>query len=128
MTTDAAAAAEDPNFVGIRPNFTQKFRPAVATKIIQQVLQEQLRNATYDAETATATATQLADMIKTKMQELELSRYKYVVNVVIGENAGVGARMDCRCFWDADTDKIVQETFSNDSLYCVAVAFGAYLY
>ncbi|RKP24586.1 Tctex-1 family-domain-containing protein [Syncephalis pseudoplumigaleata] len=127
-TAEGSVAETDQSFVTIRPTFAQKFRPAVVTTILQQQLKEKLDSYTYDAETASDTAKSLADTIKDKLKELELSRYKYVVNVVLGENAGIGARMDCRCFWDVDTDKMVKETYANDSLFCVVAVFGAYLY
>lgn len=45
--------------------------------------------------------------------EMNLARYKYVVQVVIGEQRGEGVRMGCRCFWDSETDNIASETFVN---------------
>ena len=88
--------------------------------------------------------------------ELELPRYKFVVQVVIGEDRGACVRMGCRCFWDAETDNYAEDTYRNvrrraprsatalqpdtaafrrppappsqDSLFCVAAAYGAYLY
>eukprot|EP00965_Chrysotila_dentata_P130591 4317224-Pleurochrysis_carterae.AAC.4 len=48
--------------------------------------------------------------------------------VVIGEQRGEGVRMGARCFWDTDTDSYAEETYRNDSLFCVAAAFGVYLY
>ena len=59
---------------------------------------------------------------------MELPRYKYVVNVILGENKGEGARMDCKCLWDTDTDGFVQHVYTNASLFCVAVAFAMYYY
>ncbi len=29
--------------------------------------------------------------------------------------------MGCRLFWDEDTDSMAQDTFINDTLFCVAV-------
>ena len=81
-----------------------------------------------------------------------------MVQVVIGEDRGACVRMGCRCFWDAETDNYAEDTFRNvrrrasprsatqrssptppqyadarprraqDSLFCVAAAYGAYLY
>ena len=59
---------------------------------------------------------------------LQLERYKFVVQVVIGEQRGEGVNMACRCFWDADTDNFAQDSFVNDSLFCVAAVYGVYLY
>jgi hypothetical protein len=45
-----------------------RFRPAVVSKIIQQVLNEQLKTVEYDAKTATDTATKIADLIKEQLK------------------------------------------------------------
>ena len=37
-------------------------------------------------------------------------------------------RLGCRGFWDPKTDNFANETFANESLFCVAAAFGVYLY
>ncbi|KAI8056094.1 Tctex-1 family-domain-containing protein [Syncephalis plumigaleata] len=127
-TTETSAVETDNTFVSIRPTFAQKFRPAVVTTLLQQTLKEKLENYSYDAETAPEISKNISETIKDKLKELDLPRYKYIGNVILGENSGTGARMDCRCFWDADTDKIVKEMFTNDSLFCAVTVFGAYLY
>ncbi|KAK9764177.1 hypothetical protein K7432_008535 [Basidiobolus ranarum] len=114
--------------ISIRPNFTQKFRPAVVSKVIHQILVERLQNQLYEPEKASQLTLNISEAIKNKLKELELSRYKYVVDVILGENRGEGARVSCRCLWDPDTDNVAQDIFTNDSLFCVAVAFGVYYY
>ncbi|CAM9356191.1 unnamed protein product, partial [Sphacelaria rigidula] len=59
--------------------------------------------------------------------EMNLARYKYIVQVVIGEQRGEGVRMGSRCFWDSETDNIANETYVNDSIFCVATAYAVYL-
>ena len=49
------------------------------------------------------------------LQELQLNRYKFVVQVAIGEQRGEGVRMACRCFWDSDSDNYATDTFTNVS-------------
>ena len=46
---------------------------------------------------------------------MNLARYKYVVQVVIGEQRGEGVRMGSRCFWDSETDNVASETYINVS-------------
>ncbi len=55
-------------------------------------------------------------------------RYKLLVQVVIGQQKGEGVRMGTRCFWDAESDNYASDTFTNDSLFCVATAYGVYMY
>ena len=71
---------------------------------------------------------ELSETIKTKLKELDWDRYKYVIQVVIGEQRGEGIKIGTRCFWDAETDNFAKATFTNDSLFAVGVAFGVYLY
>ena len=45
--------------------------------------------------------------------ELELPRYKYMVQVVVGENSGEGVRVGTRCLWDASTDGMAHESMTS---------------
>ena len=68
----------------------------------------------------------IADTVRNKLKALNLPRYKFMVQVVIGELRGQGVQMGSRCFWDSTSDSQVSETFVNDSLFCVATAYGVY--
>ena len=59
---------------------------------------------------------------------LALERYKYIVQVSIGEKKGQGVRIVNRCFWDFETDNVVSETYYNDAIYCLVNAYGVYCY
>jgi len=59
---------------------------------------------------------------------LSFDRYKFVVQVYIGERRDQGVRVGSRQFWDAGTDNMASETFTNDHIYAVATAFAVYLY
>jgi len=68
----------------------------------------------YSPELTAQWTRELADGIKQSIKtQLELPRYKIVVQVVIGEMRGEGVRMGCRCFWDADTDNYADESYRN---------------
>ena len=112
----------------IHPEYKNKFRPGPTKEIIRDVLQSKLDKATYSMETTQLLTKQVADDIKDRLKELTLPRYKIVVQVSIGEQKGQGVRMGTRCFWDGDTDSYASETYSNESLFCVATAYGVYLY
>ncbi|KAF9304219.1 Tctex1 domain-containing protein 2 [Mortierella antarctica] len=122
------STSSDRDSFSLRPTFMQKFKPPVATKFINQILQTHLQHKVYHAEESQKLSKLIAEEIKTKLIELGLDRYKYVVNVVLGENLGEGARMDARCYWDQESDGSAQAFFSNDSLWCAAVAFAVFYY
>ncbi|KAA0186793.1 putative Axonemal dynein light chain [Fasciolopsis buskii] len=105
------------------------------------MLKERLTNEQYSAEKthgrfsglqpnrSTEQCTALADDIKHLMKKnFPLSRYRYLVQVVMGEQRGQGVKVAYRCYWDPDADNYAEATFMNDSLFCVAAAFGVYSY
>ncbi|KAK3277962.1 hypothetical protein CYMTET_14067 [Cymbomonas tetramitiformis] len=110
------------------PAFDAKFRQGKAQEIIMQVLKAKLTGVVYHADNTSTWTREIADDIKLKLKEMGLDRYKFVVQVVIGEQRGEGVRMGCRCFWDPNTDSYATAEFSNGSIFCVAAAFGVYLY
>lgn len=112
----------------IRPNYQHKFKPAVVKECIRNILRDQLSGLQYDPDEVPVMSRTLADRIKNKLKDIGFDRYKFVVQVVIGEQRGEGVKMAARCFWDADTDSYAQDIFMNDSLFCVAAAFGSYYY
>jgi len=40
----------------------------------------------------------------------------------------LGGRFAGRCLWDHNTDAFAEDSYRNDSLFCVASAYGVYLY
>ncbi|XP_076880225.1 dynein light chain Tctex-type protein 2B [Brachyhypopomus gauderio] len=112
----------------IRPNYQHKFRVGVVEKCIREVQREMLSGVEYIPEEVPSLSLSLADSIKNRLKELGFNRYKLVVQVVIGEQRGEGLKMAARCFWDADTDSYAKDIYTNDSLFCVAAAFGIYYY
>lgn len=130
--TDTAPAPEETttasNTYIIRPNFQHKFRPIIVKECLHNVLNDHLTGKTYDAQETTDLTKTIADDIKLKLKDLGYDRYKFIVQVVIGEQRGEGVKMGCRCFWDSDTDSYAEDIFMNDSLFCVAAAFGCFFY
>ncbi|BFZ00552.1 hypothetical protein BsWGS_03591 [Bradybaena similaris] len=117
-----------PNTYIIRPNFSQKFRPAAVKEVIHLVLAEKLHGRSYNSEDTTTWTKEIADTVKARLKEMGYDRYKFVVQAVIGEQKGEGVKMACRCFWDSDTDNYAQDIFINESLFCVTAAFGVFKY
>ncbi|KAK7483857.1 hypothetical protein BaRGS_00024874 [Batillaria attramentaria] len=118
----------DGNTYVIRPNFQHKFRPVMVKEMIHMVLTDQLAGKTYDPESTTEWTKNISDTIKSKLKDMGYDRYKFIVQVIIAEQRGQGTKMACRCFWDSDTDSYAQDLYMNDSLVCVAAAYGVFHY
>eukprot|EP00903_Cladosiphon_okamuranus_P006925 g6740.t1 len=110
-----------------RPTYRQKASVNTMREVIKGVLETELQGCTYHVDQATVQTKRICDDIKSGLKEMNLPRYKYVVQVVIGEQRGEGVRMGSRCFWDSETDNVASETFVNDSIFCVATAYAVYL-
>ncbi len=110
------------------PSYKDMFKPREVQAVMAEVLQAQLRGKVYSQNDTGQWAKDISCEIKNRLKQMGHARYKHMVQVVIGENKGAGGRVGARCLWDAQTDRIAQETFQSDSIFAVAVAFGVYLY
>ena len=53
-------------------------------------------------------------------------RFKFIVDVKLGEIRGQGVAVAMRALWDSDTDKKAASNFQNDDIFCSAIVFGVY--
>ena len=125
-------------------------------ELIVNILNETLGGKLYDSGKVSGWSKTIADLVKSQVKTLgyeryslvllfnqpinrldqpanvynnsSFSRYKIVVEVVIGEQRGEGVRMGSRCLWDSDTDNYASEVYMNDSLFCCTAVFGLYYY
>ncbi|XP_063694735.1 dynein light chain Tctex-type protein 2B-like [Bolinopsis microptera] len=127
LTPSELPSAAENSYI-IRPNFKDKFKPAIVKEAIQEVVTEQLKGKEYDPEQAPAWCKTITEAVKEKVKSLGMDRYKLAVNVVIGEQRGQGIKVGCRCFWDSDTDNYAQHLYMNETMFCLATAFGVFFY
>jgi len=79
-------------------------------------------------EECSALTKELSNRVKERLKESQYSRYKYFVQVVIGEQKEEGVHVGCRMFWDEATDTHASVTKTYDSLFCVITAYALYSY
>ena len=140
--------AQSNNSYQIRPPFKDKFRPAEAKALIEKALGEivliyksgtEIPNTGYDDEREKqessdvtpkqAMAKAMSERIKNDLKRLKKDeRYKYIVQVSVGESNGQGMRVGSRNFWDDDTDDMVVVSLQNDKIFVLVCAFAVYLY
>ena len=90
-----------------------RFRPPIVKDVIHGILVEELGDKQYSVEESTDWSKKISDTIKTRLGELGYDRYKFIVQVAIGEQRGEGFKMGCRCFWDSDTDNYARDLYMN---------------
>ncbi len=120
---------QKPTLYKIKPDVKEKFRPTKVRQIIKDLMNKELQDIKeFDNETASNCCKQLSSRIKDRLKNLKLDRYKYIVQVSVGEKKGQGVRVVNRCFWDSETDNMVVEYFMNEKLFCTVTVYGVYTY
>ncbi|EDS40672.1 dynein light chain [Culex quinquefasciatus] len=122
----AESAPPPPATYQMRP--TQTFKSEKIKQIIGTVLNDTLSGQTYTALDAARWTKSLADEISLKVKDLEMKRYKHVVQVVLGQQLGAGCKYIARCRWDAECDNQTSAEFKNATIFCIVTVFGLYLY
>ncbi|KAJ3253821.1 Tctex1 domain-containing protein 2 [Boothiomyces macroporosus] len=64
----------------------------VVTQVIHQILSDRLTNTVYNPETCSQSSREIADEIKNRLKDMDFDRYKFVVNVIMGEVRGEGVK------------------------------------
>ncbi|KAJ3215925.1 hypothetical protein HDU67_010156 [Dinochytrium kinnereticum] len=104
----------------------RKFRCEPARKIVEDILAAHLQKVKYDAEKAQDLSIKIANEALVALKKLEFERYKYVVEVTIGEFKAQGIRVASRALWDTATDSFASASFKNGSLFAIALVFACY--
>lgn len=84
---------------------------------------------TYNVDDVRNWTKDIADTVNSRIKDrLAMPRYKYVVQVMLGQQLGAGCHYYAKCCWDAESDSQTSDIFTNASLFCVCTVFGVYLY
>ncbi|XP_053974785.1 dynein light chain Tctex-type protein 2B-like isoform X3 [Hylaeus volcanicus] len=98
----------------------------VSTEKIEKEEKMQLSAKTYDSGEAVQWTKDIADIIREKVKDLNFKRYKYIVNVVLGEQHGAGVKMGTRCIWDAEADSYAYDSFVNHWIHTMGTTFSGH--
>uniref|UniRef100_A0A1I7Z7P5 Tctex1 domain-containing protein 4 n=1 Tax=Steinernema glaseri TaxID=37863 RepID=A0A1I7Z7P5_9BILA len=128
----------------LRPPPSQKFPKAEAKTRLQKVVAEALHDKVFDAAQAARWADLVAEKVReelngtvslepsgpleAELSELKLPRYKYVVQVSLGEQRGQGLTINSGVFWDSDTDATVGLLYHRDTFFCQVTVYAVYSY
>ncbi|XP_011294493.2 dynein light chain Tctex-type protein 2B [Musca domestica] len=113
----------------LKPSLGETFKGVLIKEIIHDVLSEKLQGKAYNVEEVSQWTKDITDTINTTIRnKLVMPRYKYIVQVMLGQQLGAGCHYYAKCCWDAESDSQISDVFSNTSLFCVCTVFGVYLY
>lgn len=111
---------------------TPSFRIQTNIKAIQDYIHTTLTNCTntdYDANTAKSMARQATASIHKFIKTLKMDRYRFVVQVYLGEYGNYDFRNSSKCLWNSKFDTFVDcEVFKREKkIFAVGQVFCIYL-
>lgn len=87
---------------------------AIAEKIVADTFNEELKDQTYDEDYAADWSTSISDKIRDAVTaNLNIPRYKVVVQTTIGQMRDQGIRVASRCLWDVSRDNYASCYYTN---------------
>merc|ERR1719436_690670 len=109
------------------PKDEEVFQPSAVTAAIEKAMKEYFKDKEeYIAEEAKGWTLDVSNDIKAAVKELNIPRYKIIVQVVIGEQASQGIRVASKFLWDVTSDNWASYTFQNPTMFAVGMVFGCY--
>ncbi|KAM4773636.1 LOW QUALITY PROTEIN: dynein light chain Tctex-type 5 [Cyanocitta cristata] len=120
----AMQGRESPAEPGSGP--ARRFPVAAVDEILRDVVGSALREQRYEAGPCREAARDIAEVVKARVKDLGVPRYKIVVVTHIGQLGEQSLQIGSRCLWDPGTDTFSSFVFKNTSLFAVANVYGVY--
>ncbi|KAG8180011.1 hypothetical protein JTE90_020966 [Oedothorax gibbosus] len=115
--------------LNIRPSREDKFNSTAVKSVLKTLITDELGDKSYDFMYAPEWTKSLSRKIHDKLKDMiQCQKYKFAVQVVIGEKHGQGMRAASGCLWDEDTDGCASVVVSKESMYCIASVYAVYCY
>uniref|UniRef100_A0A5F8HGB5 Dynein light chain Tctex-type family member 5 n=1 Tax=Monodelphis domestica TaxID=13616 RepID=A0A5F8HGB5_MONDO len=102
--------------------------PVDAVKhILKDVLTNYLQEEKYGPELCRQMTKTIAEVVKARVKDLMIPRYKLIVIIHIGQLNNQSLHIGSRCLWDEANDTFASFTFRNTSLFALATVYAIYL-
>ncbi|XP_040911568.1 dynein light chain Tctex-type 5 [Toxotes jaculatrix] len=99
---------------------------SAVTDILKDVLTSYLQEEKYEVEWSQKMTKTICEVIRARVKDLMIPRYKIVVLVHIGQLTGQSMQISSRCLWDSSNDTFASYSFKNSSLFGVATVYAVY--
>ncbi|CAH2310603.1 Hypothetical predicted protein [Pelobates cultripes] len=103
-----------------------RFNSSRVQSVLENILSTYLSDTKYSPATSGQLTHNLSDLIRSKLKEICPPRYKVVCSVFLGQMGQQGVRISSRTLWDPQNDNFASATYTNSSLFAVAMAHGFY--
>jgi len=113
----------------MEPGENDRFYPSKARAIAEKVATAELRELEeeYSDDNAQNSCLIISDKVREEVNaSIDKSRYKIIVQTVIGQLADQGVRIASRCLWDPTTDNYASASVNNATVFCNVLVFATY--
>ena len=110
----------------LEPRDRERFFPSKVRKIVQETLEDYLEENIWEETKNPEICEDLTRLIRKKVKELIMPRYKLIVQIVCGALKGQGIRVTSKCLWDPNFDNYCTYTHREDQYYITVMVFGVY--
>merc|ERR1712196_218294 len=69
---------------------------------------------------------EICNEIQQKVKGMGYPRYKFIVQVTLGQNEGQCLRIASRCLWNHETDNVANASYMSPRIFGTAQCFGLY--
>ncbi|XP_055738669.1 dynein light chain Tctex-type 5 [Salvelinus fontinalis] len=104
----------------------RRFPVLTVNDILKDVLASYLQEEKYEAELCRQMTKTISEVIKARVKDLMVPRYKIIVLISIGQLSDQNMRIGSRCLWDSSNDTFSSHSFKNSSLFAVANVYAVY--
>ncbi|XP_039591826.1 dynein light chain Tctex-type 5 [Polypterus senegalus] len=104
----------------------KRFPVATVNNILKDVLTSYLQEEKYDADLCRQMTKTISEVVKARVKDLMIPRYKIIVLINIGQLNEQNMKFGSRCLWDPASDTFSSFTFKNNSLFAVANVYAVY--
>lgn len=103
------------------------FPAATVNNILKDVVTSCLEEENYRAELCKQMTKAISEVIKARVKDTMIPRYKIIVLIYIGQLDKQSMQIRRRCLWNSTSDTFSSYTFKNRSLFTVANVYEFYL-
>lgn len=104
-----------------------KFRKSSIRSIISEVLEENIKSiTTYDSSVLGGKCKLACDVIKERVKQLNITRYKIIASVIAAQKGSQSMVVTSRCLWDQKNDNYVSVKVELGEFYVVGTVYVVY--
>ncbi|KAI4899554.1 hypothetical protein NFI96_017645 [Prochilodus magdalenae] len=105
----------------------QPFSPHLLQRRAQELLLGAFGDMQYQQDTCRQVACTVAGQLLALAKEQVFDRYRYVVQVSVGQKQNQGLKMASRALWDHEKDNFITLSYENTHLFAVGTVFALYM-